>query len=269
MGSHRTYFGLSGRKVSRETSPKHLSRALPDPLPSDLETHLVCNLTAYEARRRRSRAAERGTGACAAKGTQGTGGRYLGQEGTAGSAPVPIVAGRGWLPPLRVPFSQAPIGATLRSRARRKARQGGVVLEQYPVYTSQESDKRKAVTIRGDGMNVDKTKCQEDQAGTPTGSYFNDLWNASKRHFRDPRFFVEILALIGLALYTLETRRTNNLTETALTNSKDQFTKAQCGPKKSWRSRAKAFPIYGHHSSIRMRRVTAGSRTGWSRRTAA
>jgi hypothetical protein len=44
-----------------------------------------------------------------------------------------------------------------------------------------------------------------------------------KNDFRNPRFLVEILALIRLALYVCETRRTNNLTQAALNNSQRNF----------------------------------------------
>ena len=67
---------------------------------------------------------------------------------------------------------------------------------------------------------MDETKCQEDQGTKQTESYLNDLRDGFKRCLRSPKFFVELLALIGLVLYTCETRRTNNLTENGLNNAK-------------------------------------------------
>jgi hypothetical protein len=52
------------------------------------------------------------------------------------------------------------------------------------------------------------------------------------RGFRNPGFIVEILALVGLFWYVCETRRTNDLTQKALANSKTQFDQAQSA---SWK----------------------------------
>jgi hypothetical protein len=87
----------------------------------------------------------------------------------------------------------------------------------------QETNTGPTVSAGSDGVNVDQTKCQEDQSATQTDKYFGDLWNGLKRHLRDPKFFVEILALVGLAMYVCETRRTNNLSQQALGNAKSQL----------------------------------------------
>lgn len=47
------------------------------------------------------------------------------------------------------------------------------------------------------------------------------------REVHQPRFIVEVAALLGLAIYTCETRRTNNITETAIIQSRDQFSQDQ------------------------------------------
>lgn len=52
-----------------------------------------------------------------------------------------------------------------------------------------------------------------------------------RKHRRNPldliRLGIEVIALFGLALYVCETRRTNGLTQQALTFSKQQFTQEQ------------------------------------------
>jgi len=74
---------------------------------------------------------------------------------------------------------------------------------------------------------MNQTKGDEGTGTTQTGKYLDDLRKGLKRYLRDPKFFVEVLALVGLALYTCETRRTNNLTQKTITQSDTQFTKAQ------------------------------------------
>lgn len=44
---------------------------------------------------------------------------------------------------------------------------------------------------------------------------------------KKPKFLIEVLALVGLAFYVGETRRTNNLTQIALKDTQDNFIKDQ------------------------------------------
>ncbi len=102
----------------------------------------------------------------------------------------------------------------------------------------QESYKGKTIPSGGDGMNMDKTKCQEDQSTKNTGNYFRHLWEGLKQHVRDPKFIVEILALGGLIFYCVETRRTNNLTGVSIENAKHAL-QIQYRP---WVGAQKVFP---------------------------
>ena len=74
---------------------------------------------------------------------------------------------------------------------------------------------------------MDENSGEEELDVKQSDKYPDNFWNRLKRQLRKPRFFLELLALIGLGFYSCETRRTNNLTQTALDNSKSQFTTEQ------------------------------------------
>jgi hypothetical protein len=61
----------------------------------------------------------------------------------------------------------------------------------------------------------------------PFKEWPKEFWNDLKFEATRPRFVIEILALLGLGIYTYETHRTNNLTEKALENSRVQFKKSE------------------------------------------
>jgi hypothetical protein len=103
----------------------------------------------------------------------------------------------------------------------------------------QESHKGEAIPSGGDGVNMDETQCQEDQGTKNTGKYFRDLWDGVKRHIRDPKFIIEVLALAGLIFYCKETWRTNNLTSVSIENAKHAL-QIQYRP---WVNAQKVFPV--------------------------
>jgi hypothetical protein len=69
---------------------------------------------------------------------------------------------------------------------------------------------------RGQILNVNESDGEEYQSEHQTRSYLHDLVDGLKKEARKPRFIVELMALAGLAFYTCETRRTNDLTQKAL-----------------------------------------------------
>jgi hypothetical protein len=69
------------------------------------------------------------------------------------------------------------------------------------------------------GTKKEKTKAEEN----PLLKWLKEFVFKFFRKLHDPKFVVEILALIGLGFYVCETHRTNNLTQLALETSKDQF----------------------------------------------
>ena|ERR1700722_5897551 len=73
-----------------------------------------------------------------------------------------------------------------------------------------------------------------DADETKPSKYLEDVRNAFKKQLRKPKFFVEILALLGLAFYTLETHCTNSLTKSALEVSRSQFAQSQISSKKQF-----------------------------------
>jgi hypothetical protein len=63
----------------------------------------------------------------------------------------------------------------------------------------------------------------ENQSQKKKSDYLKRLLRNMKGVLVNPRFWVEILALIGLGLYVCETKRTNNLTQLSLTAGNIQF----------------------------------------------
>jgi hypothetical protein len=99
--------------------------------------------------------------------------------------------------------------------------------EPTPNSNEQESQGEKSghsntTSTRSNIMNVDQTKSQTSKTANQTKPYFQDLKERFKRQFRKPKFFIELLALLGLIAYTCETHRTNNLTQEGLNNVRDQ-----------------------------------------------
>jgi hypothetical protein len=81
---------------------------------------------------------------------------------------------------------------------------------------------------------MDEPKPKETEATNQQQAFLRDLWTNLKKqlgrargflrdHSDELLFYVEVAALIGLALYVYQTKRTNDLTQDALKTSKDQF----------------------------------------------
>ena len=80
----------------------------------------------------------------------------------------------------------------------------------------QEADNRETVTAGRDLVNMHESKGEENERKHGITTYFHDLRKGMAKQLRKPKFFVELLALVGLVLYTCETRRTNDLTQASL-----------------------------------------------------
>lgn len=76
-------------------------------------------------------------------------------------------------------------------------------------------------------LNSGKPASQETNSEQHSQSGLSEFLTRLKENTRKPKFWIEVGALLGLIAYTCETRRTNDLTERALKNSKDQFIKSQ------------------------------------------
>jgi hypothetical protein len=71
-------------------------------------------------------------------------------------------------------------------------------------------------------LNKSKTNGEQKEGESKIKPYFQELKERLKRNVRKPRFLIEVLALFGLAVYTCETNRTNNLTQQSLQIARDQ-----------------------------------------------
>jgi len=89
-------------------------------------------------------------------------------------------------------------------------------------------------------MDTAKTKCQEDHAHKNATSHEKTLLQSLWAKRRKPKFWIELLALFGLGLYTCETHRTNNLTQCALKISQQQFADSQSLSKQQFLDAQKA-----------------------------
>ena len=69
----------------------------------------------------------------------------------------------------------------------------------------------------------------------PTPSQEYDAEKTLEKRLKFGLAILEVLALVALLAYVCETRRTNNLTQTALDTSKEQFTKSQQLSKEQFR----------------------------------
>jgi hypothetical protein len=79
-------------------------------------------------------------------------------------------------------------------------------------------------------MNTDDTDESAEHPEHPADDYFHPLWDNTKREFRKPKFYVEILAIIGLFAYTTVTalmystnKQSNETTREALTSVQRAF----------------------------------------------
>ncbi len=76
-------------------------------------------------------------------------------------------------------------------------------------------------------MEEKQSVSDENKGEDDTESKSDGLWEDAKKSFRTIKFWVEIVALLGLGVYTYQTYRTNNLTQCALRQAKVQFDAAQ------------------------------------------
>jgi hypothetical protein len=70
---------------------------------------------------------------------------------------------------------------------------------------------------------MDQPNPKEAETTNKQQGFRRDLWNDLKTELRRVKFYAELAALIGLVLYVGETKRTNDLTQRALSTSKEQF----------------------------------------------
>jgi hypothetical protein len=110
-------------------------------------------------------------------------------------------------------------------------------------------------------LNQDQTnRKQETSDDKQRGKIYRCLhkwWKALK----NPRFQVELAALIGLAYYACETTRTNNLTDTALQTSKTQFAESQKTTKEQFEVDQRPFIWL---SKLEPEKIKAGEKIQWS-----
>lgn len=71
-----------------------------------------------------------------------------------------------------------------------------------------------------EGDKPQRSREDDEGAGDETTDGF---WSRLVKEMKNVRFWIEVLALVGLGVYVCQTVRTNNLTQQALANSKDQF----------------------------------------------
>jgi len=91
---------------------------------------------------------------------------------------------------------------------------------------------------------MDPTGTEEQETERKKNPFFNWLVEFLYKFWKklhDPRFVIEVLALIGLVFYVCETKRTNNLTQQALTNARKNFAKDQ--RPYVWPARIEAAPL--------------------------
>jgi hypothetical protein len=79
-------------------------------------------------------------------------------------------------------------------------------------------------------MNAGKTENEKDNGQQEKKNHLEwlrhfaeFLWADTKQEIRKARFWVEVGALMGLAFYVCETRRTNNLTQHAIEDARTNF----------------------------------------------
>jgi hypothetical protein len=108
------------------------------------------------------------------------------------------------------------------------------------VDNEQDADRQEANTdeqqangamARGNVSNEGHASDKRTKGESETYRFFKKFKKNFWKDLKRPKTYVEFLALIFLILYTRETRRTNNLTETALTQSKRQFSDSQASAK--------------------------------------
>ncbi len=88
-------------------------------------------------------------------------------------------------------------------------------------------DSKQTDRTSGGSKGLDMHKSGSDKNGSEqkTDPYFRTFVEQLKQHAREPRFIMEVLALLGLFFYSCETRRTNNLTQIAIGNAEENFIK--------------------------------------------
>jgi hypothetical protein len=90
----------------------------------------------------------------------------------------------------------------------------------------QEAGNPHCPSPRPNGINVTDERhsnSQQTEGNSKAQRSFQEIKNNLWEDLKKPKTYIEILALIFLILYTCETKRTNDLTSTAVQNAKDQF----------------------------------------------
>ncbi|HYW40046.1 MAG TPA: hypothetical protein VE957_18190 [Terriglobales bacterium] len=87
--------------------------------------------------------------------------------------------------------------------------------KQKPYQQTDQSDTEHSngAASRGKVLNVNDAHGKKENGSKKTRAWYQDFKTNAFKAARKPRFFVELIALLGLGLYTCETHRTNNLTE--------------------------------------------------------